>query len=83
MRRYLHNLLMHEIMSTENFITVTHQIFINQEIAFLENEKIDREVNILLVLEEGPHTPVQNITRSFVTKIFRASSFLLYLMYRI
>ena len=30
---------MHEIMSTENFITVTHQIFINQEIAFLENEK--------------------------------------------
>ena len=70
-------------MSTENFITVTHQIFINQEIAFLENEKIDREVNIWLVLEESPHTPVQNITRSFVTKIFRASSFLLYLMYRI
>lgn len=62
-------------MSTENFITVTHQIFINQEIAFLENEKIDREVNIWLVLEEGPHTPVQNITRSFVTKFSEQALF--------
>ena len=62
-------------MSTENFITVTHQIFINQEIAFLKNEKIDREVNILLVLEEGPHTPVQNITRSFVTKFSEQALF--------